>query len=361
MVKIRVLVVDDSVVARQIVSRALDSDPMIEIVGRARDGEEAIVKAGSLLPDLITMDVEMPGMGGLEAARVIHARHPKLPVIMVSSLTEEGAQAALQALEAGASDCVTKPTGGLDAAESVEILRESLVSRVKGLCIPPSKRPRIRVSRPGSARVDLVVIGVSTGGPNALSELIPMLPEMLPVPVLIVQHMPPVFTRTLAKRLDSLASLKVHEAVDGDPLEPGRVLVAPGDYHMIVEFVDGEMRIGLNQEPRENSCRPAVDPLFRSAAKHFGEHAMAIVLTGMGQDGLLGCRAIKERSGRIIVQDSATCVVSGMPVAIEQDGLADAVLPLRKISYEILQHTAIGRDAGTGTGRQSMAREGHLR
>jgi two-component system, chemotaxis family, protein-glutamate methylesterase/glutaminase len=346
MIKTRVLVVDDSVMIRRVLSEELDSDPEIEVIGVAANGKIALAKIKQLTPDLVILDVEMPELDGLQTLAEIRKDYPKLPVIMFSATTEQGAASTLEALSLGATDYFTKPTGlgGLDASRRV--IREELAPAIKALCkrntgIKETK-PTIPLIAPtpfsSSGRknkVNVVVIGVSTGGPNALAELFQTIPGDLAVPILIVQHMPPMFTRLLAERLTKTSKWKVSEASNDDQLHPGEALIAPGDFHMVVTSERGPFRVLLNQEPQENSCRPAADPLFRSAARVYGNGVLAVVLTGMGQDGLRGCEAIRSSGGQVIVQDEASSVVWGMPGFVARAGLADKILPLNLIGTEI--------------------------
>lgn len=343
--RIRVLIVDDAVVVRRLVADVLSADPEIELAGTAASGSIALAKIPQVNPDVITLDVEMPGMSGLETLAEIRRQYPSIRVIMFSTLTERGAATTLDALSLGASDYVAKPsnTGSIDAA--IERVRADLVPKVKAFCArvaglaSPSARPAMPPLRPAQPRarspVDVVAIGVSTGGPNALATLLPLLPADLPVPVLIVQHMPPVFTRLLAERLATRAPFPVAEGRQGAVLQPGTAWIAPGDHHMEVRREGTAVVLTLHQGAPENSCRPAVDPLFRSVARVYGATVLAAVLTGMGHDGLRGAQAIREAGGRVLAQDEASSVVWGMPGAVTNAGLADRVLPLEQIASEI--------------------------
>jgi len=359
---IRVLVVDDSVVVRKLVSDALASDPGIDVVGSAANGRIALAKVTQVTPDILTMDIEMPEMNGLEALKELRKTHPKLPVIMFSTLTERGASATLDALALGASDYVTKPSNVGSVAAAQQRIRDELIPKIKALCgrqvgaapptvvasgapiLPPSAmRPRLSVAPSVDRRVDVVAIGVSTGGPNALAAILPMLPADFPVPIVIVQHMPPVFTKLLADRIRAESRLNVQEGVAAGVVERGRVWIAPGNFHMIVRRERGGVRLALNQEPPENSCRPAVDPLFRSIAEVYGSNALGVILTGMGQDGLRGCGDLADRGAQIVVQDQASSVVWGMPGFVAQAGLAERVLPLAEIADHIVRRSRAGR------------------
>jgi two-component system chemotaxis response regulator CheB len=296
-------------------------------------------------------------MNGLEALVEIRKTHPKLPVIMFSTLTERGAATTIDALSLGASDYVTKPANVGSVAASIQQVRDQLIPKIKALCArsvtPPTTAPVSAPRRlagvatdlaPGM-RIDAVAIGVSTGGPNALSTLFPKLPADLPVPVLVVQHMPPMFTRLLAERLAAQSAFPVREAESGEVIAPGAAWIAPGDHHMEVQREGTALRLRIHQGPHENSCRPAVDPLFRSVAHVFGAHALAIVLTGMGEDGLRGCQTIRDAGGQILAQDEASSVVWGMPGAVAGAGLADRVLPLDHMATEIQRRLRFGRSA----------------
>lgn len=349
--RVRVLVVDDSVVARRLVAEALAADPALEVAGAAPNGRIALAKIPQLNPDLVTLDVEMPEMGGLETLRAIRRDHPTLPVIILSSLTERGAATALDSLWLGANDYVTKPAGAANGAEAVERLRGELVPRIRVFCArllaeraSRSQDTRSRPRPPGpSPRVELVAVGASTGGPNALAEVLERLGPDFPVPIVIAQHMPPIFTRILAERLTARSSLRVREGAAGEVLEPGSAWIAPGNHHMEVARDPAGLHLEIHQGPPENSCRPAVDVLFRSAVRACGSGVVAAVLTGMGQDGLAGCDRIRDAGGRVLVQDEASSVVWGMPGMIAQAGLADEILPLRSLGDRLDQWTREGR------------------
>ncbi|MCV2490021.1 chemotaxis response regulator protein-glutamate methylesterase [Geodermatophilus sp. YIM 151500] len=347
---IRVMVVDDSVVVRKIVTDVLSEDPGIEVVGTAVNGKVALAKLDQLAPDLVTMDIEMPEMNGIDAVRAIRSSRNRVPVIMFSTLTERGASATLDALSAGANDYVTKPANVGSVGQSMESVRQQLIPKIKALlgrpvhAGPASARPvraAIAVPAPRSTPIKkpaVLVIGSSTGGPEALTRVLPALPASLPVPVLLVQHMPPVFTRQFAQRLDRLSALRVVEAADGTPLSPGTAHLAPGDHHLVVRCTGRGAATALNQAPPENFCRPAVDPLFRSAVGVYDGAVLGVVLTGMGADGRAGAAEIRTGGGAVVVQDQATSVVWGMPGAVAQAGLADEVLPLDRIAEAILRH-----------------------
>jgi two-component system chemotaxis response regulator CheB len=343
--KIRVLVVDDSVVFRQLVSKELAEDSSIEVVGTAANGRIALQRLTQVNPDIVILDVEMPELDGLETLRELRKTHPRLPVIMFSALTERGAKATLDALALGATDYFAKPAGPGGLESSLQVIRDQLLPEIKAICKRSAPLPATHRARaPGpSAVVDVVAIAVSTGGPNALAELFAKLPGNFPVPLLIVQHMPPMFTRLLAERLSAKGALPVEEGRSGTMLKPAQAWVAPGDHHMIVIRDGLNVRLGLNQDPPENSCRPAADVLFRSVACVYGAGALAVVMTGMGQDGLRGCEAIAQAGGRVIVQDEASSVVWGMPGFVARAGLAEQVLPLSAIAPEIVCRVQAGR------------------
>jgi two-component system chemotaxis response regulator CheB len=347
------MVVDDSVVVRKIVTDVLSADPGIEVVGTAVNGRIAVGKLEQLKPDLVTMDIEMPEMNGIEAVRAIRAgqggrEHSRVPIVMFSTLTERGASATLDALAAGANEYVTKPANVGSVGQSMESVREQLIPKIKALTGRPLTQGPARVAapppRPALPRIGpgkkpaVLVIGSSTGGPEALAKVLPQLPASLPVPVLVVQHMPPVFTRQFAQRLDRLCPLRIVEATDGVLLAPGTVHLAPGDHHLVVRSTPRGPQTGLNQGPPENFCRPAVDPLFRSAVTAFDGAVLSVVLTGMGSDGRNGAGEIRAAGGTVLVQDQSSSVVWGMPGAVSQAGYADEVLPLDRVSDAIVRH-----------------------
>jgi two-component system chemotaxis response regulator CheB len=356
---IRILIVDDSAVIRKVLSEGLTPDASLEVVATAANGHIGLAKIPQVNPDIVTLDVEMPGMNGLETLAAIRKTYPKLPVIMFSTLTEKGAATTLDALALGASDYVTKPsnTGSLDV--TLAQIREQLIPKIKALCAlrlgvqhaPPARASTSRSAGAQSARelvpVDVLAIGASTGGPNALAELMPAIPEDFPVPIVIVQHMPPVFTRLLAARLNERSPLTIQEGKAGQVLNRGEAWIAAGDYHMTVERHGTSVRLATNQDPQENSCRPAVDPLFRSVAKVFGANVLAVVLTGMGYDGVQGARHIRERGGQVFVQDEASSVVWGMPGQVAAAGFADAIYPLNSMAKEIIRRVAMKKTASS--------------
>lgn len=443
---ISVLVVDDSVVIRRLITDALADDPEIQVLGTAPNGRIALTKIELLKPDIITLDVEMPVLDGLATLRELRKTNRALPVIMFSTLTAAGASATLDALAAGASDYVTKPANVGSIMESIRSVREQLIPRIHALTerriarpahpplrpagparsgpdrtgpdrtgpdrtgpyragqdrsgtpagspstgpltgppagpstasphagtsatsgasgasaagvhpdrgvVPPTRVAppppgtpiQLRTRGPRTGRIEVIAIGCSTGGPDALSQVIRAFPANLPVPVVIVQHMPPVFTKMFAERLDRTSSVHVEEAVSDTPLKSGTVYIAPGDFHLEVARTGIGVVTRLSTGPPENFCRPAVDVLFRSVAKAFGGHVLAAVMTGMGQDGRRGSEVLAEAGAEIVVQDEATSVVWGMPGAVAHAGLADAVLPLPEIANHLISRTAGGRGA----------------
>lgn len=390
--KIRVMIVDDSTIIRRLLTQTLSEDPAIEVIGTAPNGKIALAKIPKLAPDVVTLDIEMPEMDGLQTLTELRKVNTSLPVVMFSTLTQRGAEGTFDALEKGANDYVAKPANVGSVTEAMRRVRGDMVPKLKALCPWYGEQTRTMasgvvgpleslVSRPTLAdatqspvsansmgqlrsngptrttelanskdnaastrpcnakqRIDIIAIGISTGGPNALAQMLPELPGDLPVPVVIVQHMPPLFTKYLADRLNQKCQLTVCEAQANELLVPGRVYIAPGDFHMTTVMSQNRTRIVLNQAPPENSVRPAVDVLFRSVAKCYGRHVLACVLTGMGSDGLAGCCEIAKLDGHIIAQDRATSVVWGMPAAVTNAGLANQILPLGEVAAELSRH-----------------------
>lgn len=340
--KIRVLVVDDSVVIRKLVTSAVEQADDLAVIGTAANGKLALAKLNGSLPDVIILDVEMPEMDGLQTLKAIRARFPKLPVIMFSTRTERGASTTIEALTAGASDYVTKPSNVGDVMTALSRVRDELVPKIRALVTGRSTPPPAAVTQrklgPARSPVEIVAIGSSTGGPAALSAILAALPGWFPVPIVLVQHMLPTFTQHFAQRLASLGPLKVVEAAGGEVLLPGHVYLARGDHHMVVERQRADApTLALDRGPVENFCRPAVDVLFRSVAKVYGAATLGVVLTGMGQDGLAGSDVIQAAGGNVIVQDEATSTVWGMPGFVAKAGLANAVLPLGGIANELVR------------------------
>jgi two-component system chemotaxis response regulator CheB len=345
------MVVDDSVVIRRLVTHALEREQRIEVVGAASNGKVGLERIPHWKPDVITLDIEMPEMGGIAMLHHIRSAYPSTVVVMCSALTERGGAATLEALAAGADDYVTKVTNGASLDESMDRLSADLIPKILQFFQPavptvsvPSAVKARRSDLSFSPRV--VTIGVSTGGPTALVQLVPAIPAGFPLPILIVQHMPAMFTRLLAERLNAASPLHVLEAQQGMPVEPGKVFIAPGGHHMRVSGSLKHPRIGLDQEPPVNSCRPSVDVLWQSIANIYGGAVLAVILTGMGQDGLQGASFLSVLGARIFAQDEASSVVWGMPGAIVRAGLADKVAPLDALPGEIL--SAARTPAGIG-------------
>ena len=380
--KVRVLIVDDAVVVRRMLADILDSDAELEVVGTAANGKAALEKMPQVEPMVVILDIDMPEMNGIETLIEIRKRDVSIPVIMFSTSTERGASTTLEALSRGATDYVTKPSTMRGARSAVDAIRQELVPKIKALGkrrlrsaglgggagrprpnvpIPANVRRPVRPStggtvsapRPGNTKTSLrakgatskyrlLAIGTSTGGPNALAELFPKLPANFPIPIVIVQHMPPIFTRILAERLTAASHIKVQEGKQGEILRPGMGYIAPGDYHMTVHRSHGsELALKLNQNPHEHSCRPAVDVLFRSIAGECADKTLAVVLTGMGRDGAAGAKLIKGKGGGILAQDEGSSVVWGMPGLIAKQGLAEKVLDLNQMAEEITRRVCI--------------------
>jgi two-component system chemotaxis response regulator CheB len=357
---IRVFIVDDTAVVRRLLTQILEEESDIAVVGTATNGAEALQRLARVEPDVVVLDIEMPDMNGLEMLRQLRASGSVLPVLVFSSVTERGAMVTIDALLLGANDYVTKPSMLGSASAAREHIRQALLPRLRQLLgrpapaavpLPVQMQRETEVRRPTAFRmpdlppgqIDVVVIGVSTGGPNALSELIPALPAALPVPVLIVQHMPAFFTRALARRLDVVAPLAVLECDAWRRLEPGQVVLATGGRHMVLQRDGDSVWARPDDAPPENFCRPAADVLFRSAAEVYGARVLALVLTGMGQDGEAGSRTIRDHGGHVVAQDRASSVVWGMPAAVTQAGLANRVLPLSEMAAEIIARASVGR------------------
>jgi two-component system, chemotaxis family, protein-glutamate methylesterase/glutaminase len=375
MKKAKVLVVDDAMLIRRMVTDVLAADPSIEVVGEAANGRIALQKIAQLSPDLVTLDIEMPEMDGIQTLKEIRKTYPRLAVIMFSALTERGAADTLEALHHGASDYVTKPASAAGKATAQQRILEDLVPKIKSLCrlgtpVPAGQAKR-DTSAPAAARpfalravgtpitADIVAIGVSTGGPAALAEVLSHLPADFPAPILLVQHMPQMFTRFLAERLNGQTPLSVVEAVDGQPLKSGVVYVAPGDFHLTVKKRSGTVVTMLDQAPPQNSHRPSADVLFKSVAETYGPRGLALVLTGMGQDGVQGAEEITRAGGRVLVQDEATSVVWEMPGLVVNAGFADAVLPLGQIAGELQRRTERSTAGDHSRGSAVAVGDGH--
>jgi two-component system, chemotaxis family, protein-glutamate methylesterase/glutaminase len=335
---IRVLIIDDSQFVRQALQRMLAEDPELEVVGLAQDGKQGVEKVLELKPDVVTLDVQMPRMGGLEALERIMAEHP-VPVLLLSSLTKHSADVTLRGLELGALDFVDKSSVG---SMSLLTLGEELRAKLKAIARVPPSRLLARAREPlgGEAAdkrgVEAVVIATSTGGPPALQAIVPRLPASLQAAVLIVQHMPMGFTRSLAERLALRSALPVREAQDGEPVNHGQVLIAPAGLHMKLRRRGDKVKVWLDEEPKNALHRPSADVLMASAAKIYGPRALGVILTGMGSDGVLGLRAIREAGGGALAESEETCVIYGMPKAAVEAGVVDKSVPLHRIADEIL-------------------------
>ncbi len=339
---IKVLIVDDSLVMRKAISRMLSKDRDIQIVGTAMNGQDAIEKVEALKPDVITMDIEMPIMDGLEALRHIMSQNP-IPVIMLSALTKEGADVTMEALNLGACDYVTKDFANMAnslAAKEAEILakiKNIAKNKVKFLLrkLDVIKKP-IVLDPDQKIKHEILSIGASTGGPPALQHILSKLPKDFPVPVIIAQHMPKLFTQSFSQRLDAVSQLHVKEAEENEQLVPGVALVVPGNTHVALRRKGKEVIVEFVNEA-QYIYRPSVDLLMSSTAEAYQEQSIGVVLTGMGNDGLIGMKEMRSKNGYIIAQDEETCVVYGMPKAVIAAKLADAVLPIDKISEEIMR------------------------
>jgi two-component system, chemotaxis family, protein-glutamate methylesterase/glutaminase len=343
----RILIVDDSAVMRSLLRAVVSADPTLEVAGTAPDGDSALDAMASVRPDLVLLDVEMPKMDGLATLRALRQSAYSTPVIMVSAGTQRGARVTIEALARGASDYVAKPANQQDRQSALRALAQDLLPKIHALTssdVKPSQgsacpAARAATLQPSFAAPTVLVIGVSTGGPAALDVLLPALPAEFPIPVLIVQHMPELFTGLLADRLSQNCLIRIREASEGAPVLPGVAYLARGNWHMEIRPAHGVPSpvLHLHQGPLESHCRPAVDVLFRSAAAAYGAGALAIVLTGMGSDGLAGSRIICAAGGTVLAQDEASSAVWGMPRAVALAGLARRVLPLNAIAPEILR------------------------
>lgn len=336
--KIKVLIVEDSTVIRKLLSDLLKNDPDIEVIDTAKTGKEAIEKAKILHPDVITLDIEMPEMDGLTALKILKKEIPQVKVIMFSSLTQEGAKATIESLVLGAYDFVPKPSTK-SFLESIKKIEQDLIPKIKS-AVPLEKIKPIYKIIEGVPKIKKGIykscgIGISTGGPQTLLKIIPELPSNFPAPIFIVQHMPPLFTKQLAERLNSISLLKVKEAEEGEIVKEGIVYIAPGDYHMRVKKENAFIKIKLSQSPPRNFCRPSVDELFESLAEVYNGFTLVLVLTGMGNDGKEGAQQIKKRGGVVLAQDAESSVVFGMPKAVIEAGLADEIINLSQISKRL--------------------------
>jgi two-component system chemotaxis response regulator CheB len=372
--KLRVLVVDDTIVYRKAVSDILAEIPGVEVVGVAHNGKIAMSKIATLKPDLLTLDIEMPIMNGIEVLGELQSNYPNIGAVMVSTLTSDGGEMTMKALELGAFDFILKPTAK-NQAESKKQLKDALAPIIKEYKrsrtaasllsnkgrFNRSSKPVLRTplkplsaKRPTSAAVnnkatvqskpsmrrgksEIITIGISTGGPNALTQMLPMLPGNIGVPIVIVQHMPPVFTKSLATSLNAKCALTVKEAEDREIIQDNTVYIAPGGKQMkLVASADGQNRqIKITNDPPENSCRPSADYLFRSVGDYYVGRTTAVIMTGMGSDGTKGLQILKQKGAKIIAQNEETCVVFGMPKKPIESGIADVIAPLNKIADEI--------------------------
>lgn len=356
----RVMIVDDSAVIRGLVTRWLETDPGITVVATAHNGLSALRALKSAQPEVVILDIEMPEMDGMTALPKIIETMPGVKVIMASTLTRRNAEISLKALEAGAADYIPKPEASRFGGS--EDFRALLTEKVKALgavarqerTIGPAAVARRPVAdstvkpyaiRPITSKLPprILAVGSSTGGPQALLQFLEALKPAPAVPVIVTQHMPPTFTAILAEHLTRATGIPCKEAADGDKLEPGKVYIARGDYHMVVKRRGHAIYLQLTQDPPENFCRPAVDPMFRSVAKEYGPSALAVVLTGMGSDGAKGAKDIVDAGGTLLAQDEATSVVWGMPGAVAQAGLASAILPLKELGRKTADMTAGAR------------------
>lgn len=338
---IKVLVVDDSAFIRKIITQILSRSPFIEVVGTARDGKEALEKVEALNPDVVTLDLIMPEMDGIEFLKAQMAKKP-LPVVVVSIATEMG-ELALKALDEGAIDFIQKPTAL--ATERIFEVSDDLISKVKAASMVPLSKmplkfrplPPFQKEVPPKGTVDSVVIGVSTGGPQALKFLIAQLPEDFPVPICVAMHMPVGYTELYAQRLDGISKVRVKEASEGDYLQPGLVLIAPGGKHLTLIKSGDKVLAHLDEKPFDSPHKPSVNELFRSASEVFEKRVLGIIMTGMGTDGKEGAAWIKSKGGLIFTEDESSCVVFGMPKAVLDAGLSDRTVPLEKMVNAIME------------------------
>lgn len=331
------MVVDDSAVVRGLIARSLDEDPVITVVARAENGQAALIQMDHVEMDVVILDLEMPVMDGMTALPLMLARRPGVKVIVASTLTLRNARLCMATLQAGATDYVSKPDGSMAQAQDFHRQLRDKVKAISGAASPAAQTPQAPVRsepRPAFARTvrpAVIAIGGSTGAPPVLIRLFEALRGAVDLPILVAQHMPAMFTTLLAEQLGRAGGRPCAEATDGEPILPGRAYVAPGGWHMTVEADRDHRVLRLDQQPPEHFCRPAVDPLFRSVARTYGAGAVAVILTGMGSDGALGCRVMAEAGGRFVVQDEGTSVVWGMPGAAARTGLAEAILPIPEI------------------------------
>lgn len=347
--KTRVLVVDDAVAVRHLLTEILETDPQIEVIGTAANGQIALQMVEEFQPDVVTLDIDMPVMDGLDCLTLLRQRGWKNPIVICSTLTERGAAITLEALFRGADDYVFKPTRTKSSTEAKVDIAQNLIPKVKALASRwfaaqqysvIHKRAAAALSNmspepAGQHPIEIVGIGLSTGGPSALHEILPLLPGNFAAPIVVVQHMPPMFTRQLAYRLQARSKLRIEEAVNGQRLGPGQVWLAPGEQHLEVAYDAIGPVLRLSQRPPEHGCRPSVDVLFRSLATTFGPRSLGIILTGMGQDGVAGCQAIHHAGGQVWIEDQSTATVWGMPGAVCRAGVANRLLPLHRFAAEL--------------------------
>ncbi len=359
---VKVLVVDDSILYRRVLSEALRSLPDVEVVGSVANGSQVVPKVRDLRPDLVTLDIEMPGLDGIQVMDALRQAGLDVKVLVISGLTLSGGKLTLQALQNGAFDFITKPAeSSLEA--NFRCIREELAPRMRAVAhrlevqnilragVAPAKRVEAGAIAPRAAtemvkpatlqastrrKPELVVIGVSTGGPNALAEIFATLPGDMGIPILIVQHMPPIFTQLLAANLSAHSAVPVREGKHNEEILPNTAYIAPGGRHMrLIPSANGTRLLQLSDDPPENCCRPSVDYLFRSVANHFPAKALGVILTGMGEDGAAGLRLLKQGGSTVLAQDEASCVVYGMPKAAIEAGVVDMVLPLSAMAERI--------------------------
>ena len=356
--QIRVLIVDDSVTIRHLLWKVFREDRIFDVVGMVSNGQAALEKIAEAKPDVVTLDIEMSVLDGLETLVAMRRVAPKLPVIVLSSHSEHGALITLEALARGAADYVPKPSHAESAESGLQYIRSELLPKVKAVCsktlglfLDGLVAQPMNTTQSGARRsserggiIDIVAIGSSAGGPNALATILPEFGSDFPIPVVIAQHMPAMFTKMMAERLTTTCSMPVQEGEAGAVLTPGKIWIAPGHAHMTVERVGTQMQLRIHRNDFAGvNCRPSVDILFRSVAHAYGMRVLAIVLSGMGNDGLLGCEAIAEAGGQILVQDRDSAVVWGMPGFVAGAGLAEAQLPLEQLRNTIVRKAWAGR------------------
>ncbi len=351
---IKVLVVDDSALMRKVLSDIINSDPTMIVIATARDGQDALQKIDHLKPDVVTLDIEMPVMDGMQTLAKIMTNNP-IPVIMLSSLTQSGAEHTIRALNLGAIDFIPKPSGQISL--DIDKMSDDILKKIKIAAGTKKNLPNINTIsdfNPISSAINkekfidpkrqlkkLVLIGTSTGGPKALHQVLPNIPANINAGILVVQHMPPGFTKSLAERLNSLSQIKVKEAENGEEVLTGCAYIAPGDFHLNVlakrEFQKKELHIKLTQEPPQGGHRPSVNQMLQSVAGQFWSDIVCVIMTGMGQDGTAGLKHIKDKGAKVIAEHQSTCVVYGMPKVAIESGLVDKVVPLSNISEEVIK------------------------